>query len=551
MAGRLGLVSPATLGQVNRLFYGDNLRILRNDIKDESVDLCYLDPPFNSSRSYNILFKHKSGEQAQAQIEAFGDTWTWSQDSAAQYEELLSGAAPARVADALQAMRRLLGDNDVLAYLVMMTSRLVELHRVLKPTGSLFLHCDPTASHYLKVMLDAIFGPQMFRNEVIWQRTAAKGDARRKFGSVHDVILVFAKTEGAYFTPARRDTDEAYRDRFSYDDDDGRGPYRHAPLDSPNPRPNLTYPYKGFDPPAKGWRVSLEVMERLDIEGRLAFPKTAGGRIARKHYLNEQELPNVGDVWTDISPLQAASAERLGYPTQKPLPLLERIIKSATPDDAGAVVLDPFCGCGTTIDAAHRLGRTWIGIDITYLAVDLIQKRLRATYGEEVRATYELRGVPREVEAAQALFDQNAFDFERWAVSLVNGQPNEKQVGDRGIDGVVRFPLNKTDTGRALISVKGGKQLNPGMVRDLGGTLEAQGAEMGIFVCMGDPTPGMREAAAHSGSYTYELSGATFPKLQILTVAELLHGKRPAMPTPMMPYKLAKKASGQLGLLEN
>jgi adenine specific DNA methylase Mod len=531
---------------VNQLFYGDNLRILRNDIRDESVDLIYLDPPFNSNRSYNILFAHKSGEQAQGQIEAFDDTWTWSQQAEEQYTELVGGGAPAKVADAIQAMRRLLGDNDVLAYLVMMTARLVELHRVLKPTGSLYLHCDPTASHYLKIVLDAIFGPERFLNEVIWQRTATKGDARRKWGAVHDVLLAYTKSDGYFFDAQFAPKTDTYTGRFNLDDNDGRGAYRLAPLDSPNPRPNLTYEYKGFPPPAKGWRVKREVMEQLDADGRLAFPKTKTGRIARKHYLSEQAGAKLADVWTDIPPLQAGA--RLGYPTEKPVTLLERIIASATRQ--GDVVLDPFCGCGTTVDAAQKLGRKWIGIDITYLAIDLIEKRLRATYGDEVRDTFELRGVPRELEGAQALFNANAFDFERWAVTMVNGEPNEKQVGDKGIDGRIRFYLNeKRETGEVLVSVKGGGQLNPGMVRDLRGTVERQGAAMGVFICMGTPTRGMVEEADHSGSYVYEFSGASFPKIQILNVSELLHGKRPQMPTPILPYKLAKKRSGQMDLL--
>ena len=320
---RLPLVPPSPLP--NALFYGDNLDILRQHIAAESVDLIYLDPPFNSNRSYNVLFRTRSGEDSQAQVEAFDDTWTWSQQTEALYSSMVKGGAPAKVADALAAMRRLLGDNDVLAYIVMMTARLVELHRVLKPTGSLYLHCDPTASHYLKVVLDAIFGPERFLGEVIWQRTATKGDAVRKWGAVHDVLLAYTRGDAYIFHPVYLAQDDAYVGRFSLDDGDGRGPYRLAPLDSPNPRPNLTYDYKGHAPPAKGWRVSREVMEQLDAEDRLAFPKKEGGRIARKHYLAEQQGRKAGDVWTDIAPLQAAGAERLGYPTQKPLALLERI----------------------------------------------------------------------------------------------------------------------------------------------------------------------------------------------------------------------------------
>lgn len=525
--------------QLNSLFYGDNLTILRERIADESVDLIYLDPPFNSNRSYNVLFKTRSGEDSQAQVEAFDDTWTWSQQAEELYAELTQGGAPAKVADALEAMRRLLGDNDVLAYIVMMTGRLVELHRVLKPTGSLYLHCDPTASHYLKIVLDAIFGPDRFLNEVIWQRTATKGDAKRKWGSVHDVLLAYTGGPAYTFNPVYLEPDDAYTARFSLDDGDGRGPYRLAPLDSPNPRPNLTYDYKGFSPPTKGWRVNKELMEQLDADGRLAFPRTSTGRIARKHYLEEQEGRKAGDVWTDITPLQGAGAERLGYPTQKPLALLERIIEASS--NPGDVVLDPFCGCGTTIDAAQKLDRRWVGIDVTYLAVDLIDKRLRATHGEEIAETYKVHGIPQDLGGAQAMFEANPFEFERWAVSLVDGQPNQKQVGDRGVDGVIRFPIdNKQGTGRALVSVKGGAQ-NPGYVRDLAGTVQHESADLGVYVCLKTPTKGMIEAANHSGSYSWPVDGRSYPRVQILTIEELLDGERPNMPTPFLPYIKARK----------
>jgi hypothetical protein len=388
-------------------------------------------------------------------------------------------------------------------------------------------------------MLDAIFGAERFLSVVVWQRTATKGDAKRKWGAVHDVLLAYTRGPGYTFHPIYLDPDDAYTGRFRLDDNDGRGPYRLAPLDSPNPRPNLTYEYKGYEPPAKGWRVSREVMEQLDADGRLAFPRTPTGRIARKHYLEEQEGRKAGDVWTNIAPLQAVGAERLGYPTQKPLALLERVLNASS--DPGDVVLDPFCGCGTTIDAAQKLGRRWVGIDVTYLAMDLIDKRLRATYGEDVAKSYKVHGIPHDLDGARALFAANHFDFERWAVSLVDGQPNQKQVGDRGVDGVIRFPTdNKSGTGRALVSVKGGAQ-NPGYVRDLQGTVEQERADLGVYVCLQEPTKGLRDVANGSGSYTHPVDGRTFPKVQILTIAQLLAGARPNMPTPFLPYVQARR----------
>ena len=540
--------------QPNALLYGDNLEWLPQ-VATESVDLVYLDPPFNSNRAYNVIFARRASSSDTAQIQAFDDTWRWTQVTEQQFTDLVNGGVPDTVSDALRAMHTLLGENDGLAYLVNMAPRLVEMHRVLRPTGSLYLHCDPTMSHYLKVLLDAIFGVENFRNEIIWKRTATKGDARRKFGSVHDLLLFYSKTMGVVFQASEVPHGDQYLSRFTLDDHNGRGPYEGAPLDSPNPRPNLTYAYKGFPPPRNGWRVSVEVMEQLDRDSRLIFPRSQAGRIRRKNYLQELRGRPIGDVWTDISPLNSQAAERLGYPTQKPVALLERVLAAST--SAGDVVLDPFCGCGTTIDAAIKMDRQWLGIDITYIAVGLIQARLKDTYGESIAKTYTVVGIPRDLPGAQALFDQSPFDFERWAVTLADGTPNQKQVGDRGIDGVIRF-LNdskgKAAGGRVLVSVKGGKSVNPAMVRDLVGTVDSQKAEMGVLITMVPPTPGMVEAANHSGSYVWPVNGQSFPRVQIITVPELLNFKRPKMPPPLTPYISAvrrpKAASDQLSMLD-
>jgi DNA modification methylase len=538
---------------VNRLFYGDNLDVLRKNVGTESVDLVYLDPPFNSNRNYNVIFARKASSADTAQIQAFGDTWRWTQVTEEQYIDLLNGGLPNAVADALRATHTLLGENDALAYLVNMAPRLVEMHRVLRFTGSLYLHCDPTMSHYLKVLLDAIFGPENFRNEIVWKRTATKGDARRKFGSVHDLLLFYSKGQDVHFSATETPHGEKYLSRFTLNDHDGRGPYEGAPLDSPNPRPNLTYEYKGYPPPQNGWRVSRDLMEQLDADNRLIFPKSTSGRIRRKNYMEDLKGQPIGDVWSDISPLNSQAAERLGYPTQKPVALLERILHSST--QPGDVVLDPFCGCGTTIDAAIKHDRKWLGIDITYIAVGLIQARLKDTYGDGIKDTYRVEGIPRDLPGALALFESSPFDFERWAVTLADGTPNEKgkQSGDKGIDGVIRF-LNdakgKAEGGRVLVSVKGGKSLNPSMVRDLVGTVDSQKAEMGLLITMQSPTPGMVEAANHSGSYTWPVNGQSFPRVQIITVPELLNFRRPKMPPPLTPYISAvrrpKAASDQM-----
>ena len=385
---------------MNRLFYGDNLDVLRERVATESVDLVYLDPPFNSNRNYNVIFARNASSADTAQIQAFDDTWRWSNHTEEQFLELVNGGAPNRVADALQAMHTLLGENDALAYVVNMAPRLVELHRSLKPTGSLYLHCDPTMSHYLKVLLDAIFGAENFRNEIVWKRTATKGDARRKFGSVHDLLLFYSKSQNIAFTATETPHGDKYLSRFTLDDHDGRGRYEGAPLDSPNPRPNLTYEYKGFAPPQNGWRVSRELMEELDRDSRLIFPKSLQGRIRRKNYMAELKGQPIGDVWSDISPLNSQAAERLGYPTQKPMALLERILASSSRE--GDVVLDPFCGCGTTIDAAIKMKRRWLGIDITYIAVGFVQARLKDTYGSDIAQTYKVESIPRVLQGAQA-----------------------------------------------------------------------------------------------------------------------------------------------------
>jgi site-specific DNA-methyltransferase (adenine-specific) len=531
---------------VNRLFYGDNLDVLRKHIADESVDLVYLDPPFNSNRSYNVIFgKHKvGGNGAAAQIQAFDDTWHWTTVTGQQYQRYVAEELPMRVADALTAFRTLLGENDAMAYLVNMAPRLVELHRVLRPTGSLYLHCDPTMSHYLKVLLDATFSAENFRNEIVWRRTAAKGLSSRRLAANHDVILSYQRSpsatwnESAGFIPYdESDLDAKTAAKYCHHDADGRL-YRLASLINPSPdRPNLTYEFMGV---TRVWRWTKERMGKALEDGLII--QTAPGRVPQmKRLLDEQRGRPLNDVWSDIAPLNSQAAERLGYPTQKPLALLERIISVSS--NKGDVVLDPFCGCGTTVDAAQRLGRQWIGVDITFIAVDLIEKRLRHAYGESVTGTYETDGIPRDMGSAHALFERSPFDFERWAVSRISAQPNVKQVGDKGIDGVARFYLDKSTFGRILVSVKGGKTVGPQFVRDLIGTVETQKAQMGVLIAMTEPTPGVLDAVNHGGTYTWAINGQSYPRVQVITIADLLRGKRPETPPPVLPYIQAAKAA--------
>lgn len=523
---------------LNQLYYGDNLEVLRDFIASESVDLVYLDPPFNSNRSYNVIFGRHKATTAEAQIQAFDDTWTWSVNTEREYMNAINGGVPISVGNALTAFRTLLGENDALAYLTMMAPRLVELHRVLKPTGSIYLHCDTTASHYLKVLLDAVFGPENFRSEITWVRTTTHNDAKR-WSPNSDIILYYGKTNTVTWNPVHLPHNPGYvDDKYRFDDGDGRK-YGLWDMTSPNPRPNLTYEWKGHQPPPNGWRYSQERMAELDAQGRIWYPNSKEKRPRLKRYLDEQSGPVAGNVWTDISPINSRAAERLGYPTQKPLALLERVIAASS--NEGDVVLDPFCGCGTTVDAAQRMRRKWVGIDVTYIAIDLVEKRLEHTYGEAIAGTFEVLGIPRDVNGAQRLFELSPFDFERWAVSLVNGQPNEKQVGDKGVDGIIRFYLDKNVTGEVLVSVKGGKQLTPAMVRDLLGTVEARKAAMGLLITMGEPTKGMVEATSIGGLYQWPVNGAEFPRIQVVSIPELLSGKRPNLPTALLPYIQASK----------
>ncbi len=520
----------------NALMYGDNLDVLRRSVASESVDLVYLDPPFNSNRNYNVIFARQASSSDTAQIQAFDDTWRWTQATEEQFTELINGGVPNAVADALRAMHALLGENDALAYIINMTPRLVELHRVLKRTGSLYLHCDPTMSHYLKVMLDAIFGARYFRGEITWLRTTTHNDAKR-WSPNADIILYYAKSDAFTWNPVHTaHTDRYVQSKYRHDDGDGRL-YRLDNMTSPNPRPNLTYEWMGHEPPANGWRYSRERMAELHEAGRIWYPDEKAKRPQLKRYLEEQLGTVVGNVWTDIPPLNSQAAERLGYPTQKPVALMDRIIRASS--NRGDVVLDPFCGCGTTVDSAIKLDRRWLGIDVTYIAVGLIQARLKDTYGDGIAKTYRVEGIPRDLPGAQALFNASPFDFERWAVTLAEGTPNEKQVGDRGIDGVIRFLNDKSGKaagGRVLVSVKGGKSINPGMLRDLVGTVESQKAEMGLLITMVPATPGVVEAASHSGTYVWPVNGAKFPKVQVITVPELLNFQRPKMPPPLTPY---------------
>lgn len=512
----------------NRLYYGDNLTVLRDSIADESVDLIYLDPPFNSNASYNVLFKAPSGEGSAAQIEAFDDTWHWNEVAERAFDEVLTGAN-SDAAILLKAMRTALGENDMMAYLAMMSARLIELHTVLKPTGSLYLHCDPTASHYLKLLLDSIFGPTNFRNEIVWKRTSAHANATLRLASIHDVILLYTKGSGATWNQAFAPYSAAYiAEHFVHSDPDGRR-FRRSDLVNPAVRPNLRYDYHASDgriykPHPNGWKVSLPVMQQLDKENRLFYPAKDDARLRKKIYLDESPGVPVADVWDDLPPIHATSPERLGYPTQKPIALLERILAASS--NEGDVVLDPFCGCGTTVHAAQKMNRRWIGIDITHLAVSLIERRLRDAFPT---SQFEVRGVPTDAAGARDLAERDKHEFQKWIVASIGGQPYKggKKGMDRGVDGYLHFRDADRKPQVAIISVKGGG-IKSGDIRDLKGTVEREGAALGLFLTLNPPTREMEKEAAAAGFYKTEEFSA--PKLQILTAEDVIAGKRPRVP---------------------
>lgn len=497
--------------------------MLRGSIADESVDLIYLDPPFNSNASYNVLFKALSGEQSQAQIEAFDDTWHWNDTAERAFEEVLTGQH-SDAAIMLKAMRSALGENDMMAYLAMMAVRVVELHRVLKDTGSLYLHCDPVASHYLKILLDAIFGAVRFRSEIIWKRTSAHSNTGARFGDVTDTILYYSKRiKPIWNKPTVPLSENNVASKYTYVEADGR---RYATRDLRNPgvRPNLHYEYKGYKPHPNGWSISREKMAEYDRQGRLYFPKDPEGRIRLKIYLDDVLGQPMQNLWDDISPLNSQAQERLGYPTQKPLALLERILCASS--NEGDVVLDSFCGCGTTVHAAEKLKRQWIGIDITHLAVALIEHRLKAAFPG---IAYEVHGVPRDLAGARDLAERDKHEFQKWIVATIEGQPYKggKKGMDRGIDGFLHFRDADKKPRFAIISVKGGG-IKSGDIRDLKGTMERENAALGIFLTLNKPTREMEKEAAAAGFY--ETGGLKFPRVQILTAEQILDDRRPKVP---------------------
>lgn len=554
----------------NTLFYGDNLDIMREYIPSQSVDLVYLDPPFNSNRNYNVLFKDEKGSESEAQITAFEDTWHWNDAAERTYHDLVTNA-PDRVSKMVAALRDFVAGgsshgNQMMAYLVMMAARLVELHRVLKPTGSLYLHCDPTAAHYLKIILDTIFGAENFRSEIIWKRTHAHSGSKR-YGPVHDTLFFYSKSGNYVWNKVTTDySDEYLESFFRFKDADGRR-FRATILTGSGTRNGSSgKPWRGIDPTKVGrhWAIPgyvrpllgnerfdvQDALDKLDSIGRILWPTKEGGVPSFKQYVDDLGGTVLQDIWDDIPPIGAQAVERLGYPTQKPLTLLERIIEASS--NPGDVVLDPFAGCGTTVAAAQKLGRRWIGIDITHLSIALLKYRLKSMFPD---ATFQVKGEPEDIGAARQLAQDDRYQFQWWALSLVRAKPLGGQEGskegkkgaDRGIDGVINFIDDASGKPkRVLIQVKSGGVQAP-TIRDLAGTVESEKAAMGVLITLENPTAPMLSQAVQYGYYSSPGWNKDYPKIQILTIADLLKGSEIKMPPAFGTFKEAQrmKAQGQ------
>ena len=450
----------------------------------------------------------------------------------------------------------------MMAYLTMMAQRLAELRRVLKPTGSIYLHCDPTASHYLKLLMDAVFGLSNYKTEIVWKRTSAHNDTkqgRRQHGRIHDTLFFYTKSDEWAWNPEYTDYDDDYiESNYSHIEADTERRFKSTDLTAAKPGGDTLYPwrvkrakgarweadldgewqtplagceYKEVRPsPGRYWAYSLDNMIQFIREGKLVHSRS--GRPRLKQYLDEMPGVALQDLWTDIPPVTARSKRSLGFKTQKPDPLLERLIKSSS--NEGDVVLDPFCGCGTAIAVAEGLGRRWIGIDVTHIAISLMRYRLHDTFGDDLKR-YDVIGLPQDAASARALAEESEHDgryqFEHWALGLVDARPSGKKGADSGVDGVINF--FDDDSGKAkriIVQVKSGK-VNRGQIATLIGDMESQEAELGIFITLNKPSRPMLRAALSAGVYTPEsLPDDSYPRVQILTVEDLLDGAQPEYP---------------------
>ena len=539
----------------NQLYYGDNLEILRNHILSESVDLIYIDPPFNSNQAYNVIFSESDGSSSQAQIQAFEDTWHWGDTIEEVYYDLIN-SAPQQLVETIKSFRGFLTETNLMAYLVMMAVRLVELYRVLKSTGSFYLHCDPTASHYLKIILDQIFGVENFRNEIVWTRTNAHNMNARYYSRIHDLLLFYTKGDGYTWNKQYTEYSEAQLSRYK-PDEDGRL-YTGRDLTMSTVQENRNFEWRGTQPPPhRSWGATFEQLEKWYAEGRILLKQEGTPRLdGLKVYLDELPGKQVPSIWNDIPRIGNTSKERLGYPTQKPLALLKRII--ITSSNEGDVILDAFAGCGTTIEAAATLNRRWIGIDITHLAIALLKYRLTDTFGEDVN--YEIIGEPKDEASAKALANQDRYQFQWWALSLIRARPyqGKKKGADEGVDGVIYYedvdPDNpkKALTRKIVVQVKSGK-VSVKDIRELESVVTNQEAVIGVFITLNPPTQPMLKKAATAGRFQWlHVRHKTYPRIQIRTIRELLDGHGIEYPqTPVdVTFRKATRETSQTPQLE-
>lgn len=517
------------------LYFGDNLEILRDKFPEKAdgdgyFDLIYLDPPFNSNRDYNVLFKEGIVDSP-AQVQAFEDSWHWTQEAQNTFEELV-GARKSKtrineqISNLILAFEKLVGHNDMLAYLTMMTVRLIELRRVLKNTGSIYLHCDSTASHYLKIVMDAVFEKKNFRNEIVWKRGHSFKHSGDQFPRVHDVILLYSKSTKVIFNKTFVEYEEGTLRNYTYDDNDGRGKYRLQAL--------RTY--------------GEDTIKKLEEDNRIYV--TSSGKKWLKQYLAQKEGKSVDDFWGDIRSLEVMRKEQLGYPTQKPEALLERIINASS--NEGDWVLDPFCGCGTTVAVSEMLNRKWVGIDITSLAINLVKHRLQRQFRGRTMQIY-VDGLPKDLTGAKSLFKKDPWEFEYWALDLVNAMPAQSKSkenmrgADKGVDGIIVFAKDikgsKPVYGKLLVQVKGGN-VQRSDIATLKDDVEREKADGGLFITLEEPTRPMREEAISAGKFGVDFSKAEFPKIQIITIKDLLAGSRPDIPFWTEPYYKEAKTVG-------
>ena len=515
------------------LFAADCLDILNDPeaLPTASVDLIYLDPPFNSNSNYNLPFK--SRDRSLKPVEAFVDTWTWQPSDDERLSDLARNPRTrplATVVGFAAEMESRRGKTSLAAYLLNMAQRLYAMRRVLKDSGSIYLHCDPTASHYLKLLMDGVFGRKNFRNELIWKRTSSHNDAKR-LGNTHDILLSFGKTKFSTSNMIYLPYDEKYiKNAFRYQDEDGRR-YSSADLTATSKQGGgYEYEWRGV---RRLWLCPISTMQRLEDENRLHYSRT--GLARRKRYLDEAKGRPITDVWTDISPISSHAHERLGYPTQKPLSLLERIIKASS--KPGDIVLDPFCGCGTTLHAAESLGRRWVGIDISKFSTGLIRRRLVDNFGYLNRDDIRIRGTPETLAEARDLARGDKFEFEKWVCGALDANGLYKNPGepgaDGGVDGVVELPVirqvgNKfeSQTEYVIIQVKGGN-VAPDAVKALGETVRRLGAVAGIMVCFGDQ---MGTVQNQRGREQWADAYKQYPVIQGFSVEQLLADERPNLP---------------------